>query len=76
MKKNIVTLLCTAALLLGAASPPALAAGGPYYPVSVEEYTYGSFDELRINKVYQLALTKKMQAKSRTFVRDFSMEMW
>ncbi len=57
MKKHIVTLLCTAALLLGAASPPALAAGGPYYPVSVEEYTYGSFDELRINKVYQLSLS-------------------
>ena len=27
-----------------------------YYPVSVEEYTYGDFDELRINKTYQLSL--------------------
>lgn len=57
MKKRILMLLCTAALALSIAAPPALAAGGPYYPISVEEYTYGSFDELRINKVYQLSLS-------------------
>ena len=28
-----------------------------YYPISVEEYTYGDFDELRINKTYQLSLS-------------------
>ena len=27
------------------------------YPISVEEYTYGDFDELRIQKVYQLSLS-------------------
>ena len=27
-----------------------------YYPISVEEYTAGDFDELRIQKVYQLSL--------------------
>ena len=57
MKKRILTLLCTAVLAISIAAPPALAAGGPFYPVSVEEYTYGSFDELRINKVYQLSLS-------------------
>lgn len=57
MKKRILMLLCTAVLALSIAAPPALAAGGPYYPISVEEYTYGSFDELRINKVYQLSLS-------------------
>ena len=57
MKKRILTLLCTAVLAISIAAPPALAAGGPFYPISVEEYTYGSFDELRINKVYQLSLS-------------------
>ena len=52
MKKRILMLLCTAVLALSITAPPALAAGGPFYPISVEEYTYGSFDELRINKVY------------------------
>ena len=50
-------LLCAAVLAISIAAPPALAAGGPFYPISVEEYTYGSFDELRINKVYQLSLS-------------------
>ena len=26
-----------------------------YYPISVEEYTYGPFDQLRIDKVYELS---------------------
>ena len=29
----------------------------PYCPVEVETYTYGPFDELRINKVYRLHLS-------------------
>ena len=57
MKKYISILLCTAALLLGFKVPTALAASSPYYPISVEQYTYGSFDELRIDKVYQLSLS-------------------
>ncbi len=32
------------------------ASDSSYYPISVEEYTYGDFDELRINKTYQLSL--------------------
>ena len=28
-----------------------------YYPISVEEYTYGSLDEPRVEKVYQLSLS-------------------
>ena len=56
MKKRIVMLLCTAALTLGIAAPPAMASGGPFYPIKVEEYTYGPLDELRISKVYQLSL--------------------
>ena len=57
MKKRIVMLLCTAVLTLGLAMAPAMASGGPFYPIKVEEYTYGPLDELRINKVYQLSLS-------------------
>jgi len=56
--QRIVTLLCTAALLLCAASTPALAAdrsAACYYPVEVESYTAGDFDQPRIRKVYQLS---------------------
>ena len=59
--KRIFTILCALALVM-AGSATALAAEAPsgqtpsYYPISVEEYTYGDFDELRINKVYQLSL--------------------
>ena len=59
--KRILTTLCALALVM-AGSATALAAEAPsgqtpsYYPISVEEYTYGDFDELRINKVYQLSL--------------------
>ena len=56
MKKYIMMLLCAAALLLGMAAPPVLAEEA-YYPISVESYTEGSFDELRIKKVYQLSLS-------------------
>ena len=64
MKKRILMLLCAAVLAISIAAPPALAAGGPFYPISVEEYTYGSFDELRINKVYQLSLSDDPSAPS------------
>ncbi len=60
--KRILTILCVLALIM-AGSVTALAAdasntgqSASYYPVSVEEYTYGDFDELRINKIYQLSL--------------------
>ena len=67
--KRIFTAMCALALLL-AGCTPALAADAPklsappsqeperscYYPVKVEEYTYGPLDELRIDKVYQLSL--------------------
>ena len=56
MKKRITMLLCALCALVSAATLPALAAE-QHYPVSVEEYTYGPLDELRINKVYQLSLS-------------------
>ena len=56
MKKRIATLLCALSAVMVTATLPALAAE-QHYPVSVEEYTYGPFDELRINKVYQLSLS-------------------
>ena len=49
-------LLCAFSAVMAAATLPALAAD-QYYPISVEEYTYGPFDELRVNKVYQLSLS-------------------
>ena len=62
MKKSI-SLLFTALILCTALSVPALAAEEAVpskdsccYPISVEEYTYGPLDELRIDKVYQLSL--------------------
>ena len=58
--KRILTALCALALFAAGATP-ALAAEASlpscYYPISVEEYTYGPFDELRVNKVYQLSLS-------------------
>ena len=58
--KRILTALCALALFAAGATP-AFAAETPlpscYYPISVEEYTYGPFDELRVNKVYQLSLS-------------------
>ena len=60
--KRIFTILCALAIVM-AGSATALAAepeagqSASYYPISVEEYTYGDFDELRINKTYQLSLS-------------------
>ncbi len=54
--KRILTTLCALALVM-TGSATALAAeaasDSSYYPISVEEYTYGDFDELRINKTYR-----------------------
>ena len=47
-------LLCTAVLTLGLTAAPAMASAGPYSPIEVETYTYGPFDEPRVNKVYRL----------------------
>ena len=61
--KRIFIILCALALVM-AGSATALAADASntgqrasYYPISVEEYTYGDLDELRINKTYQLSLS-------------------
>ena len=58
--KRILTTLCALALF-AAGAEPALAAGysqpNCYYPISVEEYTFGPLDEPRVNKVYQLSLS-------------------
>ena len=56
MKKRIVLLLYAAVLTLGLAVAPVMASVDPYCPVEVETYTYGPFDELRINKVYRLSV--------------------
>lgn len=45
--------LFLAALMVCLLTVPAHAAS--YYPISVEQYTYGPFDELRIDKVYELS---------------------
>ena len=50
-------MLCTAVLSLGLAAAPAMALADPLTPVEVETYTYGPFDEPRVNKVYQLSVT-------------------
>ncbi len=58
IRKRISAFLCTAALILCAASPPAYAtdrSAACYYPVEVESYTAGDFDQPRIRKVYQLS---------------------
>lgn len=60
IKRRLFAFLFTAALLLCAASPPAQAAdrsASCYYPVEVESYTAGDFDQPRIRKVYQLSLS-------------------
>ena len=61
--KKALSLLITALILCTTLSAPVFAAeeAAPgkdscYYPISVEEYTYGPLDELRIDKVYQLSL--------------------
>ncbi len=57
MKRRIVMLLCNAVLVMGLTMAPASASSGPFYPIKVDEYTYGPLDELRIEKVYQLSLS-------------------
>lgn len=60
MKKSL-SLLFTALILCTTLFVPAYAAEDSppgqscYYPISVEEYTYGPLDELRVDKVYQLS---------------------
>ncbi len=59
-KRRIPILLCAAVLTLCIASPCALAAdrsASCYYPIEVEAYTAGDFDQPRIRKVYQLSLS-------------------
>ena len=56
MKTCMASLLCALMVLVSCTTLPALAAE-QHYPVSVEEYTYGPLDELRINKIYQLSLS-------------------
>ncbi len=59
-KRRMTMLLCAAVLTLCMASPCALAAdrsAACYYPVEVESYTAGDFDQPRIRKVYQLSLS-------------------
>ncbi len=51
MKRASISLL--AALMACLLALPAYAAS--YYPISVEEYTYGPFDQPRIDKVYELS---------------------
>lgn len=60
IKRRLFAFLFTVALLLCAASPPAQASdrsASCYYPVEVESYTAGDFDQPRIRKVYQLSLS-------------------
>ena len=57
MKKRIAMLLYTAILTLFLAVAPAIASAGPFSPIAVETYTYGPFDEPRVNRVYQLSAT-------------------
>lgn len=55
MRKRIWRLLFVLVLALSMAVP--VMAAETFYPTSVEEYTAGDFDELRINKVYHLSLS-------------------
>lgn len=61
MKNRAIRLLCILAALLCVTTSALAADSGArstqLYPVSVEEYTEGDFDELRIRKVYQLSLS-------------------
>ena len=57
MKKRIAMLLYAAVLTLGLTVVPVMASADPFSPVEVETYTYGPFDELRINKVYRLSVS-------------------
>ena len=54
MRKRILGLFFAFVLILSMTAPAL--AKETFYPVSVDEYTAGDFDELRIQKVYQLSL--------------------
>lgn len=76
MIKHLLTTLCALALVT-TGSIPALAAeadtgeSARYYPISVEEYTYGEQNEPRINKVYQISLSDDPSGIPRSdFVRN------
>ena len=58
LKRCLISLICAAflAAAMTACAPIAIADGGPYYPVSVEESPWGA-ETKRVTKVYQLALT-------------------
>jgi len=57
LKRWLISLLCAALLAaaMTACAPIAIADGGPYYPVSVEEAPWGD-GMMRVTRVYQLAL--------------------
>ena len=57
MKKRVAILMYAAVLTLGLTVVPVMASADPFSPVEMETYTYGPFDELRINKVYRLSVT-------------------
>ena len=58
LKRWLISLICAALLAaaMTACVPVAIADGGPYYPVSVEEAPWGE-GMMRVTRVYQLALT-------------------
>ena len=61
--KRIFTVLCALAIVMAGsatalAAEPEVGQSASYYPISVEEYTYGPLDELRVNKTYQLSYNK------------------
>ncbi|MCI8478096.1 MAG: hypothetical protein HFE97_07070 [Oscillospiraceae bacterium] len=60
--KRILSILCALAIVMAGsatalAAEPATGQSASYYPIAVEEYTAGDFDELRISKTYQLSLS-------------------
>lgn len=61
MRHHAIKLLCFIAALLCVTTSALAADTGArstqLYPISVEEYTEGNFDELRIRKIYQLSLS-------------------
>ena len=73
MKKRVAILMYAAVLTLGLTVVPVMASADPFSPVEVETYTYGPFDELRINKVYQLLPTDD---PSGIPTEDFELNGW
>lgn len=55
MKRILTALYAIAIVITGCASAAEDASKPCYTPISVEEYPYGSFDEPRIEKTYQLS---------------------